>query len=154
MKNLASKFKLNVELCKRKAISSSETLSSEVKVKRTDSDLSVAFEAAGKRRVSIKQVFVCMWKLHLLENVLLPGNQQRDEKKGEKGGKKKKEKRSPPPELRERRIKTTKLPAAGKTTTTKTQNKIIQEASESSVETTTFISLYNYVQLDFIQVKE
>lgn len=56
--------------------------------------------------------------------------------------------------LRERRIKTTTLPAAGKTTTTKTQNKIIQEASESSVETTTFISLYNYVQLDFIQVKQ
>lgn len=153
MKNLASKFKLNVELCKRKAISSSETLSSEVKVKQTDSDLSVTFEAAGKRRVSIKQVFVCMWKFHLLENVLLPGNQQRDEKNGETGGGKKK-KRSPPPELREQRIKTTKLPAAGKTTTTKTQNKIIQEASESSVETTTFISLYNYVQLDFIQVKQ
>lgn len=98
-----------------------------------------------------------MWKLHLLENVLLPGNQQRDKKKMGKGGgkkKKRKKKRSPPPELRERRIKTTKLPAAGKTTTTKTQNKIIQEASESSVETTTFISLYNYVQLDFIQVKQ
>lgn len=75
MKNLASKFKLNVELRKREAISSSATLSSEVKLKRTDSDLSVTFEAAGKRRVSIKQVFVCMWKLHLLENVLLPGNQ-------------------------------------------------------------------------------
>lgn len=95
MKNLASKFKLNVELCKRKAISSSETLSSEVKVKQTDSDLSVTFEAAGKRRVSIKQVFVCMWKFHLLENVLLPGNQQRDEKNGETGGEKKKKKEPP-----------------------------------------------------------
>lgn len=80
---------------------------------------------------------------------------ERQKKMGKGGGKKKKrkKKRSPPPELRERRIKTTKLPAAGKTTT-KTQNKIIQEASESSVETTTFISLYNYVQLDFIQVKQ
>lgn len=81
---------------------------------------------------------------------------ERQKKMGKGGGKKKKrkKKRSPPPELRERRIKTTKLPDAGKTTTTKTQNKIIQEASESSVETTTFISLYNYVQLDFIQVKQ
>lgn len=95
LKNLASKFKLNVELCKRKAISSSETLSSEVKVKQTDSDLSVTFEAAGKRRVSIKQVFVYMWKFHLLENVLLPGNQQRDEKNGETGGEKKKKKGAP-----------------------------------------------------------
>lgn len=56
------------------------------------------FEAAGKRRVSIKQVFVCMWKLHLLENVLLPGNQQRDKKKWGKGGeRKKKEKKKGAP---------------------------------------------------------
>lgn len=45
-----------------------------------------------------------MWKLHLLENVLLPGNQQRDKKKmGKGGGKKKKRKKKKEPPTRAER---------------------------------------------------
>ena len=66
-------------------------------------------------------------KIGLLENVLLPRNQQRDKKKKKKS----------PHHSRERAENKNNSPRRRKIKHTK--NKINQEASESSVETTTFI---------------